>query len=137
MNATFNSTTFNINASQSSDDRSFTAYTETEAAKRANEAADRANEAADSIIEMAESGAFGVPSIKQDDEGKALIVKDGKASWEQTSSSFSSIGNGLKVTNGVLEVNMAPGVIEDNTLPISSADVYKTVGNIEAILGTV
>ena len=48
------------------------------------------------------------------------------------------IGNGLKVTGGdTLEVNAATSVEEDNTLPITSAAVYTTVGNIEILLGTI
>lgn len=48
------------------------------------------------------------------------------------------IGNGLKVTGGdTLEVDAATSVEEDNTLPITSAAVYTTVGNIEILLGTI
>ena len=48
------------------------------------------------------------------------------------------IGNGLKVTGGdTLEVNAANSVEQDNTLPITSAAVYTTVGNIEILLGTI
>lgn len=48
------------------------------------------------------------------------------------------IGNGLKVTGGdTLEVNTADDVEQDNTLPITSAAVYTTVGNIEALLSTI
>lgn len=37
----------------------------------------------------------------------------------------------------VLSVNTAKAVEQDNTLPITSAAVYRTVGNIEALLGTI
>lgn len=48
------------------------------------------------------------------------------------------IGNGLKVTGGdTLEVDTADDVEQDNTLPITSAAVYTTVGNIEILLGTI
>lgn len=48
------------------------------------------------------------------------------------------IGNGLKVTGGdTLEVDAANSVEQDNTLPITSAAVYTTVGNIEILLGTI
>lgn len=47
------------------------------------------------------------------------------------------IGHGLKVENNVLSVNSADGVEQDNTLPITSAAVYATVGNIGAILDTI
>lgn len=48
------------------------------------------------------------------------------------------LGNGLKVTGGdTLEVDTATDVEQDNTLPITSAAVYTTVGNIEILLGTI
>ena len=48
------------------------------------------------------------------------------------------IGNGLKVSGGdTLEVDTATDVEQDNTLPITSAAVYTTVGNIEILLGTI
>lgn len=47
------------------------------------------------------------------------------------------IGNGLKVTGNTLEVDTANDVEQDNTLPITSAAVYTTVGNIEILLGTI
>lgn len=55
-------------------------------------------------------------------------------------------GGGVKFTtdetlsmseDGVLSVNTAADVEEDNTLPITSAAVYSTVGNIEVLLGTI
>lgn len=39
--------------------------------------------------------------------------------------------------NNVLSVNTAPNVEEDNTLPITAAAVYETVGNIEILLETI
>ena len=48
------------------------------------------------------------------------------------------IGHGLKVTGtNTLEVDTATNVEQDNTLPITSAAVYTTVGNIEILLGTI
>ena len=47
------------------------------------------------------------------------------------------IGHGLKVTGNTLEVDTAEEVEQDNTLPITSAAVYTTVGNIEVLLGTI
>lgn len=47
------------------------------------------------------------------------------------------IGHGLKVTGNTLEVDAAEEVEQDNTLPITSAAVYTTVGNIEILLGTI
>lgn len=45
--------------------------------------------------------------------------------------------NTLKLVNGVLGVNTADTAEEGNTLPITSAAVASTVGNIEAILKTI
>lgn len=48
------------------------------------------------------------------------------------------IGHGLKVTGtNTLEVDTTTDVEQDNTLPITSAAVYTTVGNIEILLGTI
>lgn len=43
----------------------------------------------------------------------------------------------LKLENGVLSVNTTGDVEQDNTLPITSAGVYATVGNIEVLLKTI
>lgn len=43
----------------------------------------------------------------------------------------------LRLQDGVLGVNTANAPEQDNTLPITSAAVAATVGNIEAILKTI
>jgi hypothetical protein len=43
----------------------------------------------------------------------------------------------LTLKNGVLSVNTTDEMEKDNTLPITSAGVYATVGNIEALLKTI
>ena len=43
----------------------------------------------------------------------------------------------LKLEDGVLSVNTTDDMEKDNTLPITSAGVYATVGNIEALLKTI
>lgn len=43
----------------------------------------------------------------------------------------------LTLKDGVLSVNTANQMEQDNTLPITSAAVYTTVGNIEILLGTI
>lgn len=43
----------------------------------------------------------------------------------------------LTLKNGILSVNTAKEVEEDNTLPITSAAVHTTVGNIEILLSTI
>lgn len=43
----------------------------------------------------------------------------------------------LTLKDGVLSVNTTNDMEKDNTLPITSAGVYATVGNIEALLKTI
>lgn len=43
----------------------------------------------------------------------------------------------LHLENGILSVNTTDRMEQDNTLPITSAGVYTTVGNIEALLKTI
>lgn len=48
------------------------------------------------------------------------------------------VGRGLKITEGnTLEVDAVDEVQQDNTKPITSAAVFVTVGNIEALLKTI
>lgn len=47
------------------------------------------------------------------------------------------IGHGLKLEGSTLSVNTAGTVEQDNTLPITAAAVYTTVGNIEILLQTI
>lgn len=48
------------------------------------------------------------------------------------------VGNSLRITeDGTLSVNTTNQMEQDNTLPITSAGVYTTVGNIEALLQTI
>lgn len=46
-------------------------------------------------------------------------------------------GHGLKVTGRTVSVDTVDGFEGDNTLPMTAAGVYATVGNIEALLGTI
>lgn len=43
----------------------------------------------------------------------------------------------LILKDGILSVNTTNDMEQDNTLPITSAGVYATVGNIEALLKTI
>lgn len=48
------------------------------------------------------------------------------------------VGNNLEITeDGTLSVSTTDQMEQDNTLPITSAGVYATVGNIEVLLGTI
>ena len=48
-----------------------------------------------------------------------------------------SIDHTLKLENGVLSVNTVNKVEANNTLPVTSAAVHVTVGNIEALLNAI
>ena len=49
-----------------------------------------------------------------------------------------SIGENLEInSDGKLQVKMAKEMEQDNTLPISSAEVYRQVGNINALFETI
>ena len=48
------------------------------------------------------------------------------------------VGEDLKITqSGVLSINKATKVEQDNTRPITSAAVYTEIGNIDALLQTI
>lgn len=47
------------------------------------------------------------------------------------------VGDGLKLEDGVLSVDTADAVEEDNTRPVTSAAVYTQLGNVEALLASV
>lgn len=47
------------------------------------------------------------------------------------------VGDGLKLEGGVLSVDTADAVEEDNTRPVTSAAVYTQLGNVEALLASV
>lgn len=63
---------------------------------------------------------------------------EGATTWgELTDKPFNTIGENLKVVGGVLSVDTAPNVQQDNTKPITSAAVYTEVGNINALLALI
>lgn len=47
------------------------------------------------------------------------------------------VGDGLKLEGGVLSVDTADAVEQDNTRPVTSAAVYTQLGNVEALLASV
>ena len=69
-----------------------------------------------------------VNGIKADENGN-VEVESGGVDFETD--------NTLTLKNGVLSVNTTNQMEQDNTLPITSAGVFATVGNIEALLKTI
>ena len=79
--------------------------------------------------------------ISSDDNYSILVklIEDVKALQEnnaQTGISFKT-DETLTLSGGILSVNTTDTVASDNTLPITSAGVAVTVGNIETILKTI
>lgn len=75
-------------------------------------------------------------------EGQVLTKGADGNYWSTPSGSGGGgyvIGHGLKLDpdTNTLSVNVANSVEADNTLPITSAAVQATVGNIEVLLGTI
>lgn len=114
-----------------------------DAADRAKEAAERAEEIAEALAGGGsggniDSGLF-LPPVKEEDNGKVLAVVDGK--WAAAEPPESGVqfetDDTLTFEDGMLRVNTADVVEEDNTLPVTSAAVYTEVGNINALLATI
>lgn len=105
--------------------------------------AQSAEQKAQSVVDAAERGDFdGAPGPKgeQGPVGPQGPKGDpgGASSWDAiTGKPFATIGENLKVVNGVLSVDTAPNVEQDNTKPITSAAVYTEVGNIAALLASI
>lgn len=83
---------------------------------------------------------------------KLLVNQNGVYKWYEITTSKTlkeesnggsgvsyNIGNGLKLdeTTNTLSVNSTSEVAEDNTQPITSAGVFKEIGNINALLETI
>lgn len=114
-----------------------------DAAQRAEDAAERAEEIAEALAGGGsggniDSGLF-LPPVKEEDNGKVLAVVDGK--WAAAEPPESGVqfetDDTLMLEGGMLRVNTADVVEEDNTLPVTSAAVYTEVGNINALLATI
>jgi hypothetical protein len=100
------------------------------AASDAEAAADRAEEAAKVTIDL---------DTTLTQEGKAADAKavgDAISKLSGGNVDF-QVGETLKLENGILSVNTTNEMEQDNTLPITSAGVFATVGNIEALLKTI
>lgn len=65
------------------------------------------------------------------------VRRTGGGSGEGTNGVCFETDETLTLKNGILSVNTANAVEQDNTLPITSAAVHTTVGNIEILLKTI
>lgn len=66
-----------------------------------------------------------------------LTVEDKKEIAEQISVEALKLDDNLIIKDGALSVKTASSAEQDNTLPITSAAVFATVGNIEILLQTI
>ena len=82
-----------------------------------------------------------IPKPTSADNGKFLGCENGAAKWLPVEASGGGVqfttDETLSLKDGVLSVNTAQEPEPDNTLPITSAAVHTTVGNIETILQTI
>lgn len=74
------------------------------------------------------------PNLMQNDPRKGDFVKGKKEFMAQAEFETDET---LTMKDGKLSVNTTNLMEQDNTLPITSAGVYATVGNIEALLKTI
>lgn len=72
------------------------------------------------------------------DPGQVLTHTDEGNAWRDPAGGY-VIGAGLKLDpdTHTLRVDTAEAVEQDNTLPVTSAAVFTTVGNIDALLATI
>lgn len=76
-----------------------------------------------------------VNGIRPDENGNVEIEVSGSGG-SGSGTSFTT-DETLTLKDGVLSVNTTDQMEQDNTLPITSAGVFATVGNIEALLKTI
>jgi hypothetical protein len=74
------------------------------------------------------------PNLMQTEPDKGDYVKGKEQFLEQVKIETDDT---LTLIDGVLSVNTTDQMEQDNTLPITSAGVFATVGNIEALLKTI
>lgn len=85
-------------------------------------------------LERKENGVL-ITAINQDGQESQMIY-DGRDGDGSGGVDFTT-DETLTLENGILSVNRATDVEQDNTLPITSAAVYETVGNINALLASI
>lgn len=107
---------------------------------------EEAEDAAKNAVEVGSSNGtyyFGeLIVVVENNTAKLYVIQPDKSlkeiSGQETSSNY-NIGSGLKLDRdtNTLSVDVATEVLEDNTLPITSAAVYTEVGNINVLLQTI
>ena len=85
-----------------------------------------------------------LPFPTKEDAGKSIVVSEDGTKYELKmvtggggGGESYQIGDGLKIVDGKLTVDVVNDVEKDNTKPITSAAVFTTVGNIDALLQTI
>lgn len=112
------------------------------------EAVNEACTTADSVKKSAEAGDFkGDPgfsptvNVDEIENGHRVTITDqnGEKSFDVLNGSAGSLepGDNIEIKDGKISVLTADKVEKDNTRPVTSAAVEKTVGNIEVFLGTI
>lgn len=78
-------------------------------------------------------------SLNGDLKSRGKLSADLKIQFYSEGGKAYIIGHGLKLdeSTNTLSVDTADTVEKDNTLPVTSAAVAATVGNIEVLLGTI
>lgn len=86
-----------------------------------------------------EDGISPICQLERNENGVTLRITDKQGTKEAEIYDGSSFkpDETLSLKNGILSVNTADSAQQDNTLPITSAAVSKTVGNIEILLKTI
>lgn len=100
-------------------------------------------------LESLEGKAGYSPSVQLERKENGVLITAINQDWQQSQMIYDGRdgdGSGgvdfttdetLTLENGILSVNRATDVEQDNTLPITSAAVYETVGNINALLESI
>lgn len=89
----------------------------------------------DWVIDMEQTADGGVITARRGSEVQTLELKNGTGGGG--GGVYFETDETLSLVDGVLGVNTAAEPDPDNTLPITSAAVYTTVGNINALLETI
>lgn len=94
--------------------------------------------------ERAEEAAAIFPNPSPQNAGKSIVVSEDGSKYELKMITgggggveSDQIGDGLKIVDGKLTVDVVNDVEKDNTKPITSAAVFTTVGNIDSLLQTI